>query len=85
MGIKPSESSNSGNAYRRGSEAASKLLRPKDHCLIFPAQEWKMMPQDGLFPVSYPYQTQGTLWALHLEGDAGTSWGSWNGGKRDVH
>lgn len=44
-----------------------------------------MMPQDGLFPVSYPYRIQGTRWALHLEGDAGTSWGSWNGEKRAVH
>lgn len=64
--IKPSESSNSGNAYRRDSEAASNLLEPKDICLISQAQGQKM-PRDGLFPESCPYLTQATLWALHLQ------------------
>jgi hypothetical protein len=43
------------------------------------------MLQDGLFPVSCPYLTQATFWALHLKGDTGTRWCSWDGEKRAVH
>lgn len=51
------------------------MLDPRAQRGKTPAQGGKMAPQHGLFSAPCPYLTQATLWALHLEGDTGTSWG----------